>query len=160
MLHLVCVHEMFSQQAFFLLHSVNSPGSRSGKPTRWSVHQRKTTAKSYPTQDSGDGPPRYPSLRDLSTATSFPWLRVQNSLSVSRNRIDPTRGNRRKQTQSEFEKVRPHKTTTIIITRQYPKNIQIHLIILLLIMILILAYSYNYSYSYYSYYHDCLPLWT
>lgn len=83
-------------------NSINPPWPRSGEPARWSVHQREAAAKSYPTQDSRDGTPRHSTLRNLATATSFPWLRLQNPLSVPGDRFDSSRGYRRQQAQGEW----------------------------------------------------------
>ncbi len=83
----------FIQTFFFFfwpcmfLHSLDASGSRASEPARWSFHQRKTTAKSYSTQNSGNGPSRHPTLCDLQTAAGLTRLRVQDPLSLPGDRF-------------------------------------------------------------------------
>lgn len=88
--------------AWMFSRSLNASGSRSSEPARWSFHQRKATAESYPTQNSGNGPSRHPTLCDLQTTAGLTRLRVQNPLSVPGDRLHSSGSNRWKQTQGEW----------------------------------------------------------
>lgn len=85
-----------------LRRSVHTSGPGPREPARRSLHQREAAAEPHPTQDRGDGPPWHPALRHLATAAGFSRLRLQDSVPVPGDRLDPSRGHRREQAQGEW----------------------------------------------------------
>lgn len=74
--------------------SVHPAGPGSSEPARRRVHQREAFTEPHPTQDRGDGAPRHPAVRHLSTAAGFPRLRLQNPLPIPGDGFDPARCHR------------------------------------------------------------------
>lgn len=93
---------VFECFCFFLRRSVHPSGPGQSEPAWWGLHQREAAAEPHPTQDSGDGPPRHPALRDLATTASFSRLRLQDPVPVPGDRLDPSRGHRGQQAQGEW----------------------------------------------------------
>lgn len=83
------------------LCSVHSTWPRPGQSAWWGLHQWATAAQPHPPQDSGDGPPRHPTLCHLPPAARLPWLCLQDPVPLPGDRFYPAWGHRRQQAQSE-----------------------------------------------------------
>lgn len=75
------------------LYYICRTGSR--EPTGRCVHQRPSITEPYPFEDRRDGSGRRQAVRHIETAQGLTRLRLEDPESISGNRIDQTRRDRR-----------------------------------------------------------------